>query len=201
MQAFASHYDGNPHVSAIEMGIGDGGETKVDTRTDNSNLLADWQGIGYSDQIWWNTLQQIITSYTTSFQHTPLVLMPDATFIGKTHGFGESLVLDYAVSHNLWLQDNGLVANRTFTTNQWSQVPLISEQRDPTTKSGDTLLDDMTAALNLGATYIMVFASDIDTSANQPVLQQVAALANPTPTPTATSMLTPGSTKQAFFRG
>jgi hypothetical protein len=57
-------------------------------------------------------------------------------------------------------------------------VPLISEQRDPTSKSGDALLDDMTAALNLGATYIMIFASDIDISGNQTVLQEVAALAN-----------------------
>ena len=178
IQAFASHYDGNPHVSAIEMGIGTGGETKVDTRTNNPNLLADWQAIGYSDPVWWDTIQQIITSYSTSFQHTPLVVMPDASFIGKTHGYGESLVLNYAVSHNLWLQDNGLVANRTFTTNQWSQVPLISEQRNATTKSGDALLDDMTAALNLGATYIMVFASDIAISDNQAVLQEVAALAN-----------------------
>ncbi|HEY5005763.1 MAG TPA: beta-galactosidase [Ktedonobacteraceae bacterium] len=178
IQAFASHYDGNPNVSAIEMGIGTGGETKVDTRTNNPNLLADWQAIGYSDPIWWDTIQQIITDYSTSFQHTPLVVMPDASFIGKTHGYGESLVLNYAVSHNLWLQDNGLAANRTFTTNQWSQVSLISEQRDPTTKSGDALLDDMTAALNLGATYIMVFASDIDISGNQTVLQEVAALAN-----------------------
>lgn len=184
VQAFASRYDGNPHVSAIEMGIGVGGETKVDTRTDNPNLLADWQAIGYSDQLWWSAMQQIIAIYTTSFQHTPLVLMPDASFIGKTHGYGESLVLDYAVSQHLWLQDNGLAANRTFTTNQWFQVPLISEQRDPTTKSGDALLDDLTAALNLGATYIMVFASDIDLSGNQAVLQQVADQASPALTPT-----------------
>ena len=36
----------------------------------------------------------------------------------------------------------------------------------------------MTAALNLGATYIMVFASDIEISDNQVVLQEVAVQAN-----------------------
>ena len=107
------------------MGIGTCGETKVDTRTNNPNLLADWQAIGYFDPAGWNMTQPIIIDYSTSFQQTPLVLMPDASFIGKTHGYGELLVLDYVVSHHLWLQDNGLVANRTFTTDQWFQVPSI----------------------------------------------------------------------------
>ncbi len=202
VQAFASHYDGNPHVSAIEMGFGVGGETKVDTRSDNPHLLADWQEIGYSDQIWWNTIQQIIASYSTSFQQTPLVVMPDSSFIGKTHGFGESVVLDYAVSYNLWLQDNGLATNRTFTTNQWLQVPLFSEQRSPTTKSGDALRDDLQAALKLGATYIMIFASDVDISTNQSILHQVANLANPPAKSTLTpiSMLPFHPTKKSFFR-
>src|SRR6266699_2188159 len=38
IQAFANRYDGNPHVTAIQMGIGEGGETKVDSYK-NTNML------------------------------------------------------------------------------------------------------------------------------------------------------------------
>ena len=177
VQALGNHYDGNPHVSAIEVGIGDGGETKVDTRK-GPNVLAEWQAIGYTDEIWWATIQQIVGFYSASFHHTPLVLMPDATFIGKTYGYHQALVLNYAVQHGLWLQDNGLVANRVLRA-QWSQVPgLIAEQQNTTAHTGDKLMQDLQAALQERATYIMIYGADIDNAANQPVLQQVAALAH-----------------------
>jgi hypothetical protein len=176
MQAFANRYDGNVHVSAVEIGVGDGGETKVDTQR-GPHVLPLWQQIGYTDQIWWETIQKIIGIYTTSFHHTPLVLMPNATFIGKTPGYRMSRVVSYAIQHGLWLQDNGLAVNRTIPA-EWQKVPIIAEQRNSTKQSGDTLHQDLQVALNLGATYILIFASDIDNEANQPVLQQVAALAH-----------------------
>jgi glycosyl hydrolase family 42 (putative beta-galactosidase) len=178
VQAFASHYDGNASVTAIEIGVGDGGETKVDTHT-HSKVLSLWQKIGYNDQIWWDTIQRIIGFYTASFHHTPLALMPDASFIGKTQGFSGAQVVSYAVQQHLWLQDNGLIADpdRTLSAD-WQKVPTISEQRYPTTQSGDTLQQDLQTALNQGATYILVFASDIQDNANQLALEQVAALAD-----------------------
>jgi hypothetical protein len=84
-------------------------------------------------------------------------------------------VLNYAVAHNLWLQDNGLIANRTLPA-QWKQVPVISEQRNTTDLSGDTMQQDVQAALQNNAVILMVFASDIAKGANQPALQQAAAL-------------------------
>jgi hypothetical protein len=176
VRAFAKRYDGNIYIGAVEIGVGDGGETKVDTHK-HPNVLSLWKRVGYSDQIWWETIQRIIGFYTAEFHHTPLVLMPDSSFIGKTRGYGMNRVVSYAVQHKLWLQDNGLTANRTLSPD-WHKVPIIAEQRNPTTRSGDTLLEDLQAALNLGATYILIFASDIDNDANQPVLQQVAALAH-----------------------
>jgi hypothetical protein len=177
VRAFASRYDGSPNVSAVEIGIGDGGETKVDTRSDNPNCLALWQSIGYTDEIWWNTIQLIASFYIASFHHTPLVLMPDGTFIGKTPGYHGSKVFGYAIQKNLWLQDNGLVAYRTIPP-QWEQVPgVIAEQQNPTQKTGDTLMQDLLAGLREKAIYILVFASDIQNPANQSALQIVSALA------------------------
>ncbi len=178
VQAFAKHYDGNPSVTAVEIGVGDGGETKVDTHT-HSKVLSFWQKIGYNDQIWWDTIQRIVGFYTASFHHTPLALMPDATFIGQTDGFSEDQVVSYAVQQRLWLQDNGLIADpdRTLSAD-WHKVPIISEQRYSTAQSGDTLEEDLQAALKEHVAYILIFASDIQDNTNQAVLQKVAALAN-----------------------
>jgi hypothetical protein len=177
IQAFANRYDGNSHIMAVEIGIGDGGETKPDTRfNSNPGILQAWENIGYTNAVWWNTIQQIITIYTSSFHSTPLAIMPDATFIGQDKGYSESMVLNYAVSHSLWLQDNGLIANRTLPS-VWKKVPVIAEQRNATDQSGDTMQQDVQAALQNNAVVLMVFASDIAKSANQTALAQAASLA------------------------
>jgi hypothetical protein len=130
--------------------------------------------------------------------------MPDKSFIGNTSGYKEDKVLDYVVAHNLWLQDNGLTATSSFKSDQWNKVPHMEEQRQETSQSGDSLLADLQNALKLGGNYILVFPNDIENSANQATLQQIAALANtspatptvtPTNTPTATT--TPGTTPTA----
>jgi hypothetical protein len=105
--------------------------------------------------------------------------LPVSLFIGKAKGFNEALVVSYAVQQHLWLQDNGLSADSEHTLpDDWHKVPLIAEQRSRTTQRGDTLQEDLQAALNEGATYIMIFASDIRRTENQSALRQVAALAN-----------------------
>ena len=176
VKAFASRYDGNTSISAVEIGVGDGGETKPDTYfKNNPKILSTWMGIGYTDQVWWSTVQHIIDIYRASFHQMPLAAMPDATFIGGTRGYNEQLVLDYAVAHNLWLQDNGLIANRTLPA-QWKKVPVISEQRNTTDLSGDTMQQDVQAALQNNAVILMVFASDIVKGANQPALAQAASM-------------------------
>jgi hypothetical protein len=175
VQAFASRYDGNAHISTVEIGVGMGGETKPDTLNNGKSRMTQWQAIGYTNAVWWNTIQQIITTYTSSFHKTPLALMPDASFIGKEKGYSENMVLDFAISHNLWLQDNGLVANRTLP-DQWKKVPVIAEQRQQTDLSGDTMQQDVQAAIQNNAVILMVFSSDISKSENQPALKQAAAM-------------------------
>ncbi len=172
IQAMAQRYDNNAGIAAIQMGIGDGGETEVDTHR-SDDLLQQWQDIGYTDALWWDTMQKIIGMYTSSFHHAPLVILPDSSFIGKTRGYGESLLLDYAASHNLWLQDDGLIASRKLDP-VWMKVPHIEEQRVVTSQSGDSLQDDLQAALNVKATYILVFAADINNPANATALQMAA---------------------------
>jgi hypothetical protein len=176
VQAFASRYDGNAHISAIEIGVGMGGETKPDTLNNGKSRMQQWQAIGYTNAVWWDTIQKIINMYTSAFHKTPLALLPDASFIGKDQGYSESMVLDYAVAHNIWLQDDGLAADSKPLSSQWKKVPVISEQRQETDQSGDTLEQDVQLALQHNSVILLVFASDLSKSENQPVLQRTAAL-------------------------
>ena len=175
--AMAQRYDGNPSIAFVQIAVGIGGETKVDSHGNNPQLLELWQSIGYSDPVWWGAVQKIITLYTASFHATPLAVMPDKTFIDRTPGYQESLLLDYAVKHGVWLQDNGLYANRTLPP-IWMTVPHAEEQIARTKQTGDTLLSDLQTALDLGANYILVFTSDIDNPENQAALQWAASLAH-----------------------
>lgn len=181
IHALAAKYDGNPHVTAIEMGIGDGGETKVDT-SKGSDVLKLWQAVGYSDAVWFGTLTSLINMYAQNFKQTPLVLMPDATFIGGTPGYNEQKVIDYVVklnNKNIWLQDNGLIGGKSLASSLASLPhgwPLLSEQRNPTSTSGTTLESDLSTALAQGAVAILVFTSDLQNTSNQTTLQKYAAM-------------------------
>jgi hypothetical protein len=172
LTAFAARYDGNPHVTAVDIAVGVGGETKPDSES-NPQLLSLWQAVGYTDPVWWNTVTQIITDYTQAFRKTPLAIMPDKTFLGGTSGYNESKTVAYAVSKGLWLQDNGLIPGRTLSP-PWGQTPLISEQRGQTSQTGDSLAADLQAAMNDHATLILVFTSDL-TPANSAVIHQLAS--------------------------
>lgn len=176
VQAFASRYDGNAHVTAIEIGVGMGGETKPDTLNNGKSRMQQWQAIGYTDAVWWNTVQQIASMYTSAFHKTPVALLPDATFIGNDKSYTESMVLNYAVSHNIWLQDDGLGTSSKPLPSQWKKVPVISEQRADTDTSGDTLEQDVQLAMQHNSVIIMIFAQDLSKNDNQSVLQQTAAL-------------------------
>ena len=178
INAFAAHYDGNPNVLCVEMGVGDGGETKPDSEH-NSDVLSKWQAIGYTDAVWWDTIQKIVGFYTAAFKQTPLALMPDSTFIAGSKGFSESQVVKLAMDHNIWLQENGLTSPNYSLPGSFSilpkNYPLILEQRNDTATSGDSLQNDLQAAYDAGARVCAVFSSDLANSKNQPVLASFAA--------------------------
>jgi hypothetical protein len=181
IHAFAQRYDSNPNITCIEMGIGDGGESKVDT-SKASDVLSLWKAIGYTDALWFGAIQKIITSYTSSFTKTPLVLMPDATFIGGSSGYNEQKLIDYIKSlnnKNIWVQDNGLIGGKSLPSSLASLPkgwPLLSEQRNDTATSGTTLESDLSTAMSQGAVAILVFSSDIQNTKNAATLAKYAAM-------------------------
>jgi hypothetical protein len=176
VHALASYYDNNPHLIAIEMGIGDGGETKPDTYK-NPRVLQLWEKIGYTDDIWWDTIRMIISYYQSAFRRLPLVVMPNKSFLGSTSGYNEPKVVEWAVSQQppLWLQNNGIIAGQK-PDPAWLKTTVVGEQRQRTTQSGDTLAQDLQLMLDWGASYALCFESDLANPKNQATLQQYAAL-------------------------
>jgi Beta-galactosidase len=174
VHAFALRYDGNPNVAYIDIGLGVGGEAKADSHNSNPNQLTLWKQIGYTNALWWYTIQHIMQDYTSSFTHTSLAVMPDKVFMEKTDGYTAALLLDYAVRHDLWLQDNGLADDRQLPA-QFMQVPHPEEQIGSTAQTGDTLQSDIQRALNLGANYILIFGTDLKQLGNQATLKWAAS--------------------------
>lgn len=173
--AFGAKYDNHPHVACIEMGIGDGGESKVDT-SKGSDVLNKWKAIGYTDDLWFSAIKEIILMYKTSFPTTPRVVMPDASFIGGSNSLNMASVISYAQTQGCWLQDNGLVKGENFQPLKWN-MPLLSEQRNPTNKSGETLDFDLNLAINTDkAKIVLIFTEDLVNQKNQAILQKYSAM-------------------------
>ena len=174
VHAFALRYDGNPNIAYIDIGLGVGGEAKADSHNSNPDQVNLWKHIGYTNAKWWDVVQSIINDYTASFTHTSLAVMPDKVFMEKSNGYSGKMLLDYAVQHGLWLQDNGLSKNRELPS-QFMQVPHPEEQIGSTADTGDTLQADIQRALNLGANYILIFGTDLKQLSNQAALRWAAA--------------------------
>lgn len=173
--AFAAKYDGDSRVLCVVVPCGDGSETKVDTQK-GSGILKEWQGIGYTDAVWWSTIQKIIGIYQAAFKKTPLLLLPNATFIGGTKTLNEATVLSYAVGLNppLWLQEDGLTPGEVLKETTWGKTTLLMEQRNAAASTTE-LDQDFQAALANKAKYVLVFASNF-TSANASTLAKYAAI-------------------------
>ncbi|HLX58816.1 MAG TPA: beta-galactosidase [Ktedonobacteraceae bacterium] len=174
MHAFALRYDGNPNVAYIDVSLGIGGEAKADSHNSNPNQLNLWHSIGYTNALWWGAIQQIMAIYQSSFSKTPLAVMPDKVFMEQSNGYTAALLLNYAVKHGLWLQDNGLAAGRTLPS-QYMLVPHPEEQIAATSQTHDTLKSDIQSALNLGGNYILLFSTDTLNPANQATLKWAAS--------------------------
>lgn len=176
LQAVAAKYDNNPNIVCLEMGIGDGGETKPDTRS-NSKALKAWEAIGYSDQVWWTTIQAIIKLYQNAFIHTPLAMMPDNSFLGKTSGLNEHTLVNFAIAQTpkLWLQNNG-IAKGQVPDPVWQKTIILGEQLLQTAQSGDTLEEDLQLIINYGSSYALCFVQDLVDTKNAATLLKYAAM-------------------------
>ena len=173
LTALGKRYNGHPHISYIQMAIGSGGETLPDTETNNPSRLALWQTIGYTDTLWWQTLQTIVGYYKESFPKTPLALMIDSTFLGETTNLHYANVVAWAYQNGYVLQDNGLRVGRQLAS-PWPQSKHTEEQLERTSQSGDSLQGDIQAALNQDPWYVLIFRSDLDIPSNQPVIEWAA---------------------------
>ena len=175
VEALAEHYDGNANILAIEIGVGDGGETKPDT-SKASNVLSKWKAIGYTDANWWEAIQRIIIIYTSAFKQTPLALMPDASFLGGTSGYNEQKVVNYAAQFGVWMQWNGLVAGASLPGSfSGLKVPVICEQLNAAGLNKRSFLQDGLTAVKLGIAFL-AFTSDLEDSNNAAALKQLAAM-------------------------
>lgn len=179
VQAFKTRYDGHPNILAVEIAVGDGGETKPSTNKQTS--LSAWQAIGYTDAVWWTTIQNLIQIYVTSFQHTPLILMPNSSFIGGTKGYDEQLVTSYAAKYGAWLQWNGLVSGASLPGSfSGLKTPIVCEQLNAAGPNKRSLDADLQTAVKLGAVAALVFTSDLQDPANATTLQKYAAMVSKT---------------------
>lgn len=170
--AYGQKYNLDDRILAIEMGIGDGGETKPDT-SKFSDRLKKWKAAGYTDQLWFGAIKEIVQMYKAAFPTTPLILMPDASFLGST--LHEVDVLNYAISEGCWLQENGLVPNEQLNP-LFQKTTFIMEQRAASTDA-QTLEQELSTALQLKAAYVLVFTSVLEDTAQAAVLEKYAAMA------------------------
>lgn len=177
VQAMAARYDGNKSILAFEIGVGDGGETKPDTEH-NSDVLSKWQAIGYSDANWYGAIQAIISMYVQAFKETPLVLMPDASFLKGDPGFDEAKVVNYAAQFGIWMQWNGLVAGAKLPgsfSGLKKGYPLLLEQLNAAGQNNRKLADDLSTAMGFsGVQAMLVFTSDLQDPKNADTLARVA---------------------------
>jgi Beta-galactosidase len=176
--AYAAHYDGNPDVSFIEMGIGDGGETMPDTQEGSTDHLAQWAPYGYSDAVWLATVEDIASTYREDFVRTPVVPLVDSSFWGPTRTTDYLNLTSWFADNGFPMQYDGLTSTSTPQNSNWQKTTIISEQRGPTSSSGDTLSGDCASASgSLESRVILIYQADIDNPANQSALDGCAMAA------------------------
>lgn len=175
VNAAAARYDTNPSVAAVEIGIGQGGETEPDgSASQNPHQLQLWQRYGYTNALWWQTIRRIVSIYEAAWTHTPLALMTTSTFLKYDDKYyNRTLVEKYAVQQALWLQINSLddsMPTSLLADNVNQLTTTVEEQRQSAQDSGYPAIHDVKHAIALGARYVLVFASDLASSSNADAL-------------------------------
>ena len=180
--AAAARYDNNPKVAAVEIGVGEGGETEPDgTASRNANQSELWGSHGYTNVLWWQTIQKIVGIYKAAWHHTPLALMVTSTFLQSDKVYTRARVEKYAVNEGLVLQINALddKMSTSYLSGMNRYTTTIDEQRQSALTSGYPALHDVKHAIELGARYVLVFAADLANPANADALayaqQHIAA--------------------------
>jgi len=173
--AYAARYDGDPAVSFVEMGIGDGGETLPDTQEGSTDHLAQWALHGYTDAVWLATIEKIATTFREDFRRTPVVPLVDSTFYGPAQSTDYQTLTGWFATNGFPMQYDGLTSTTTPHDSSWGETTTIVEQRGPTSTSGDTLAGDCADATGpMGSKVVLIYQSDIDDPANREALNACA---------------------------
>jgi hypothetical protein len=173
--AYAARYDGDPAVSFVEMGIGDGGETLPDTQEGATDHLAQWAPYGYTDAVWLATIEKIATTFREDFKRTPVVPLVDSTFYGPTQSADYQALTGWFATNGFPMQYDGLTSTTTPHDSSWGETTTIVEQRGATSSTGDTLAGDCADATGpMGSKVVLIYQSDIDDPANQQALNACA---------------------------
>jgi hypothetical protein len=169
--ALAAHYDGNPSVAWIQAGLGLDGEGNIDSSA--SYLRPLWNPKGFSDTVWNNTVEQILRKYTSAFKKTPVVAVPGQICQNAKPSVCQTTAVNQISSLGVWLQDDGLKSTTTHADPNWTAHPLIEEQLQTTSYTGDSFNGEVNAAINAKASYFLGFARDITDPANRSMLDRV----------------------------
>ncbi len=107
VKKIGEHFDGDPHLAAVQMGVGTYGEMLLGGR--------EWMEKGFSNDIWTDTCRKIIDIYRDSFKKTPLIVMiMSQEFPGNRQTAPMTQVAEYAASNDIGLQFNGLSPDNSY---------------------------------------------------------------------------------------
>jgi hypothetical protein len=149
-----------------------GGETLAETNL-SYNGERTWLAAGYSDQKWLQTIEEITQMYQAAFPESRLYAMVDSTFFdGSDRYYSQLLQWLVSLTPRWGLQYNGLTSSTPTMAPQWYQAQVVMEQRFSTSESGDDLCSDLYhGRVNMGASYLLIYRSDIDSGAHEGCLQ------------------------------
>jgi len=187
VKAFAAQYDGDSRIEFIQTAVGMGGECKPDTtgKSGSEPLTSNLKSIGFSNDIWFQFIQNVADTYHSAFTRTKLCMIPGAFFDSTNFSGKHSTadVVNYVKPLGFGLQNDGIGGGSGSGTtvaytppdSNWAGAAFISaEQRDPTSQTGDNFECDMEAMISYCQTskpiYALCFATDI--ASNPTIIQK-----------------------------
>ena len=176
IQKIAQQMDGDPTLAAVQIGIATYGEMLLGGR--------EWASNGFTPLLWVETCRNIIDIYRERFKKTPLIVMiMSQEFPGGRQTDSMLPVSEYAATHGVGLQFNGLSADNSYLWGLMDKpdpvsasaifrklrhkVPLCLEM---TNDKVDALLSCINA-LSEQVSFLFVYTSLLDDGALAPVFE------------------------------
>lgn len=182
IDALAARYDGDARVLWVQAAVGVWGETKVQDDINSTHLppavTQPWFNAGYTDAVWFATIQKIVGYYLAAFHKTPLVTALAHGFVDGSKGYTQETITGWLTAHGVGTQDDGLRNTTTDNDPNIHRTMHIEEQLHQTAVSGDNLATMLHIAVSLGSAYILVYEEDLARPDYQQTLAAYAAQAS-----------------------